>query len=188
LLFLQSATAIAQRETVPKSWECRLITASDLLDAKAPTFEGFKVTAHQIIRNPKLDLRSNPVAKRYRTVIRQEIMEGPNYAGNYRVAVWGCGSSCAMFAVVNLKTGRVITPKDFGSVSGVHFETEAFLPNTESPGGAFRYKKNSRLLVVLGALDEDDSREGAFYFTLQGEKLLQVHETIVEAVCHPSKP
>jgi hypothetical protein len=99
------------------------------------------------------------------------------------VVVWGCGSSCAMFAVVNLKTGRVITPKDFGTVSGVHFETEAFLPKTESPGGAFRYKKDSRLLIVLGALDEDDSREGAFYFQLQGEKLLQIHATIIETTC-----
>ena len=39
-----------------------------------------------------------------------------------------------MFAVVNLKTGRVITPEWFSEVVGVNLYADEFLPNTESDG------------------------------------------------------
>ena len=40
------------------------------------------------------------------------------------MAIWGCGTSCAMFAIVNLKTGRVITPEGFHSTSTVYFDVD----------------------------------------------------------------
>jgi hypothetical protein len=124
-----------------------------------------------------LDLQNNPIAKMYRTVIRSEMRRGVNFAGHYRVAVWGCGSSCAQFAVVNLSTGPVITANDIRSVSGVHLGADDFLPHTDSDAWGFRFKRNSRLLVLVGALNEDDSNQGAFYFVLTGEKLVLVHTT-----------
>jgi len=32
---------------------------------------------------------------------------GPNFAGQFTLVRWGCGSSCIMYAVVSAKTGRV---------------------------------------------------------------------------------
>lgn len=88
-----------------------------------------------------------------------------------------------MFAVVNLKTGRVITPKSFSAVSEVHVLADDFLQDTESKSWVVRFKRNSKLLVAIGALDEDDDREGAFYFLLEGESLRLIHSTVVKKNC-----
>jgi len=114
--------------------------------------------------------------------------EGANFAGHYRVAFWGCGASCAMFAVVNLITGRVITPKEFATVVGIHLAADDFLSGTASSGWGFRFKNDSNLLVALGAPDEDESRSGAYYFLLEGEKLRLVHTTRINKNCENAKP
>lgn len=164
---------------------CRIVTSSDLTDGKAPTFAAYRAATAQVSASPRLDLKSGPTARMYRTVLRQEIAQGPNFAGHYRVAVWGCGSSCAMFAVVNLNSGRVITPEGFSVTSAVYFgvDDQKLFPDSQSEDGLFGFRKDSRLLVVLGDLDEDESREGAFYFVLDAERLRLVHSTLVRKDC-----
>jgi hypothetical protein len=162
----------------PQATRFCFISANDLVDASAPRFEKYPVKPSPPSSPAKLNLQSNPIAKTYRTVIRQQMREGANFAGHYRVAVWGCGTSCAQFAVVNLNTGRVITTDGIHNVSGVYFAADEFLPNTESEGGGFRFRKDSRLLVLLGAMNEDDSREGVFYYALKDEKLQLLHKTL----------
>jgi len=56
----------------------------------------------------------------------------------------------------------------------------AFCPTRKAIRGAFRFKKNSQLLVLLGAINEDESQEGAFYFLLKAEKLELVHNTLAK--------
>jgi len=63
-----------------------------------------------------------------------------------------------------------------------------FLPSTDSDDWGFRYKRGSTLLVVMGARDEDESREGAYYFVLKGERLRPVHSTVVKKNCENLKP
>jgi hypothetical protein len=174
------------QQDVPTAFDkCRIVTSSDLTDRKAPTFATYRVSVPKILDNPKLDLKSNPTAKMYRSLLRQEISQGPNFAGHYRVAIWGCGSSCAMFAVVNLKTGRVITPQGFSATSAAYFDVvgQKVFPESQSESGLFGFRKDSGLLVVLGDLDEDERREGAFYFVLEAEGLRLVHSTLVEKDC-----
>ena len=176
----------AQQDDGPSAYDkCRLVTSADLADKKAPTFAAYRVRSLETVENPRLDFKSNPIARMYRTLLRQEVALGPNFAGHYRVAVWGCGSSCAMFAVVNLKTGRVISPDGFSHTSGVDFGVESWdvLPQSQRDAGLFGFRKDSRLLVVLGDLDEDESREGAFYFVLDHERLRLIHSTPVEKDC-----
>ena len=175
--------AFGQTDEPTPAQKCQLITASDLADAKAPDFREYATTAREVVSTPKLDMQSNQIARKYQAVLRQEIAEGANYAGHYRVAFWGCGSSCAMFAVIDLKTGTVITAREFKSVSGVHLAADDFLPGTASDGWGVRYKKDSSLLVVLGAPDENESRAGAYYFLIQGERLRLVHKTRVKRDC-----
>jgi hypothetical protein len=165
--------------------ECRLIKATDLVDPHAPTFDAYPVIREEVV-NPKLNPASNTNARKYRTVLRLAIAEGPNFAGYYRLVHWGCGTSCAMFAVVNLKTGRVMTPESFSEVVGVNLYADEFLPNTESDGWGFRHRSDSKLLVLAGALlheNKNDSKEGAFYFVLKGEKLHLIHSTPVRKNC-----
>jgi hypothetical protein len=154
------------------------IGAKDLADKSAPKFDRYVSNDAPSKAPAKLDLRSSPIAKMYRTVIRQEMSQGANFAGFYRVAVWGCGSSCAQFAVVNLKTGSVITAQGVDNVSDVDFAADDFLPRANSGTVSFRFRKDSRLLVIVGAINEDDSKEGAYYYVLKGEKLRLIHKTI----------
>jgi hypothetical protein len=177
-------TGVSQDE--PSAFEkCRYVTGPDLADAKAPSFRDFSVNGERARPPFRLDLASNPIAKRYRTVLRLDVEKGPNFAGHYRVVFWGCGTSCVMFAAVNLESGRVITPPDFGDVSGVLFDAADFLSEQSDPSSSslVRFNAASRLLVVIGDLDEDESREGAFYFVLEREKLRLVHTTKVKKDC-----
>jgi len=168
--------------------KCRFVTAADLADAAAPAFGEYPTAAAKVVSASQLDLKSNPIARRYRTVLRREMAEGPNYAGHYRLAFWGCGASCAMFAVINLRTGSVITPKEFGYVLGTNLAADDFLAGAPSDGWGFRFMRNSSLLVVLGAPDEDESKTGAYYFVLQDEKLHLIHTTIPTKNCENTKP
>jgi hypothetical protein len=93
-----------------------------------------------------------------------------------------------MFAVVNLKTGRVITAREFATVSGTSLAADEFLSSAKSDYWGFRYTNGSSLLVVLGAPDEDKPRTGAYYFTLQGESLHLIHTTHVRKTCKDAKP
>ena len=71
----------------------------------APRFEEFPVAA-------MFDVTPAPVilvsarARRFRTVLTTQAKERPNFAGQYRVATWGCGSDCHAFAIIDAKTGR----------------------------------------------------------------------------------
>ena len=52
-----------------------------------------------------------------------------------------------------------------------------FSPGVNSDGG-MRFKKDSRLLVLVGTVNEDESNQGAFYYVLKGHKLELIHKTI----------
>jgi hypothetical protein len=184
---------LPSQQDAPSAFDqCRIVTSSDLADRKAPRFAAYHVPVAQITERPKLDLKSNPTARSYRTLLRSEMSKGPNFAGQYRVVIWGCGTSCAMFAIVNLQTGRVITPEGFYATSTVHFyvEDQKLFPDSQSEDEVFGFRRDSRLLVVVGDLDEDESREGAFYLVLEAEHLRLVHSTIVKKDCERlgSKP
>jgi hypothetical protein len=187
-MLLISTAAFAQRDDLTPAEECRFVTSADLSDPKAPSFKNYPADPKEVVLDPKLDLTSNPIARMYRTVLRQEIAKGPNFAGHYRVASWGCGTSCAMFAVVDLKTGRVMTTREFFALSGDYLAADDFLRGTKSDDWGFRYKNDSSLLVVLGAPNEDESKAGAYYFILQGERLRLIHTTRVVKKCEDVKP
>ncbi|MBI5215970.1 MAG: hypothetical protein HY960_09460 [Ignavibacteriae bacterium] len=55
----------------------------------------------------KVNLKSHPDARKFRTRLKEAATGGPNFAGHYVVVDWGCGSSCQQFAIINLQTGDV---------------------------------------------------------------------------------
>ncbi len=162
---------------------CRVITGKDLTDPKAPNLSSYLVTKPERVPNPRLDLSTSPVGRRYKTVFRQQVQKGPNYAGHYRVVVWGCGSSCAGFAVVNLETGGVLDAEGVHAMSGVDFEVGDFLTGTDSEDTSFRYRKDSKLLIAIRAPDEDAGREGVFYYLSRDERLKLIHFTPAKKAC-----
>src|SRR5450432_4443827 len=45
--------------------------------------------------------------RRFRTMIREGAAKGPNFAGRYTIADWGCGAGCVSIAVIDAKDGKV---------------------------------------------------------------------------------
>ena len=72
-----------------------------------PRFSQYLVDTSSSILKPKVNLRSDPEALRYRTRLHRGANKGPDFADIYKVIIWGCGTECQHFAIVNLKSGKV---------------------------------------------------------------------------------
>lgn len=80
-----------------------------------PRFDQYQIAVSK--SNPKPpDLRSHKDARLFRTNLRNAAKDGVNFAGNYALTYWGCGSSCGVGAIVDLKTGKVFFPKQLDGV------------------------------------------------------------------------
>src|SRR5882724_4148471 len=73
VLLIPSIASLGQQVQAPS--ECRLIKAADLVDPLAPSFDAYPVFREEVA-NPRLNLASNPIARKYRTVLRLAITEG----------------------------------------------------------------------------------------------------------------
>jgi hypothetical protein len=162
------------------SKDCYPITANDLHRKNAPDFAQYAALERLTSEVAPVDLNSSSLARRFRTVLRQGATEGPNFAGIYTVVGWGCGSSCVSFAIINNKTGKVIAPSGINSVSGVELHADDFEPHTNSKYWGLRFKLDSKLLIVVGAINEDEKREGAFYYLLENEKLKPIFSILTK--------
>jgi hypothetical protein len=83
-----------------------------LLLAAAPATDEFSLhpPAHRLTHPPAAPIVGSGHARRYRSVLRAEAREGPNFNGHYRVASWGCGTNCIEWAVIDLESGKVWFP------------------------------------------------------------------------------
>ncbi|WP_051568652.1 hypothetical protein [Crocinitomix catalasitica] len=80
------------------------------------------------------DFSTEPDAKHFRTRINNECANGINFAGQYTLVIWGCGSPCQSGVVVNRKTGEIFG--GYGTSLGSEF------------------KKDSKMIIRnIGALD-----------------------------------
>lgn len=59
------------------------------------------------LANP--DFSTDPDSKRYITRIKNECAKGINFAGQYTLVTWGCGSPCQSGVVVDRKTGKIFS-------------------------------------------------------------------------------
>ena len=65
-----------------------------------------------------LDFRGKPHAPNlvtpkeltYQTQIIEQVKKGPNFAGHYTMAKWGCGNPCVAFVVVDARFGTTFDP------------------------------------------------------------------------------
>jgi hypothetical protein len=142
---------------------CYPITAKDLMREGAPRFDQYPAKAEKIRHPARVNLKSHPMARRYRTMLRRGAAGVPNFPGHYAIVGWGCGTWYVQFAAVDLKSGKVTFPDDFSYISGVHLYGDEFERDSHDQFWGLRYRIDSRLLIAIGSLDEDEKREGAFY-------------------------
>jgi hypothetical protein len=123
-----------------------------------PRFEDYPATESFAGTPAPVDLRSQPWARMYRSALRSDAAAGPNFAGAYTIARWGCGTQCLDWAVVDARTGRV---------HGNPFDSE----------GSLEFRRDSRL-VVLNALQPGElpwpGRTRPAYFVWDGREMVRV--------------
>lgn len=126
-----------------------------------PKFDDYKVGNIYSGKTPSIVLHNNPQARMYRTVLRNEMKKGVNFAGHYTVVVWGCGTSCQSFAIVDQISGRVYFTKELSLVSYTDYWENDY---------GLNYRPDSRLLVVNGRPDEDKDN-GRYFYEWKGNRL-----------------
>ena len=105
---------------------------------------------------------SSGQAHRYRTILRREGLNPPNFAGEYRIVTWGCGTCCNEFAILNQRTGNVFFPP---------FAVACKFPDDSEYGGqvGIDFELDSRLLIITGAKNERGG--GRYFYEWTGKRL-----------------
>ena len=98
---------------------------------------------------------SKPKDRMYRTALRREAKEGPNFAGYYRMVVVGCGLDSFFLAVVDSRTGDVYWPPFECITLAGGFGIPLPEGKGDRPNPAFRL--NSSLFVIAGVEDSLDA-------------------------------
>jgi hypothetical protein len=137
--------------------------------SRVPAFSDYQVPVSK--SRPKApDLKSHKKARLFRTSLRNATKDGVNFAGHFALTYWGCGSSCGVGAIVNLKTGAVFFPDQLNGVWAQDWPGSDSIP--------FGFRKNSRLLVLHGYLPNDYHGNrltyGYHYFEWNGTRLKRV--------------
>jgi len=110
---------------------------------------------------PAVPILATRLQRMFKSHFRFGVHEQPNFAGQYKIVEWGCGSPCLRFAIADLKTGAVYDPP-FDSV-GPDFSQPG---RTNSDWGLI-YRVDSRLLVAQGC-PEDPC--GTYYYEWVGKR------------------
>lgn len=104
-------------------------------------------------------LASHPRASTYRTALRARARRGPDFAGHYTVVQIGCGTGCALIALVDAETGKVFFPAGLRQVHWAGWWHEPHGPE---------YRVSSRLLLVHGQANDEAAEHGIWYFEWTG--------------------
>lgn len=94
-------------------------------------------------RKPKL---TTPGQHRFRTAIRRSVAKGPNFAGRFTIAEWGCGTGCIQVVVVDNESGDVYE-SPFGTLPKAALCLGA---NPDEDRTGITYRLDSSLLIVRG--------------------------------------
>jgi hypothetical protein len=107
-----------------------LILSVGTAAGQAWPFQQYPATVlHAVPARPQLE---TPLAKQHATIIRKGAKQGVNFAGRYRVIDWGCGSSCGVYIIVDVRTGRVFEPPEISrgvdlGIAGPEFRPDSTL-------------------------------------------------------------
>ena len=117
-----------------------ILLVSCLETTKKNTESGDPTPANSEIKGKAaINFESDPIARRYRTVISEKYNElDVNFASYYIITTWGCGSGCVSGAMVDTRDGSVYP-----------------MPADEQWGGNGTYidsKKESNMLATVLAV------------------------------------
>jgi hypothetical protein len=153
---------------------------------RAPRFEEFRAKVWRGKTAP-LNLQSHPLARKYRTLIRQQTRDARvNFAGRYTLASLGCGTGCSITAIVDARTGNAYFPKQLSAWTGIVGDYDP--PENEDP---WTYHSTSRLLRAIGReniggiSEERYGPSGIYYYEWKNNGLRTVKFTHVGSYPDP---
>ncbi|MCA8036191.1 hypothetical protein LGM46_24785 [Burkholderia arboris] len=144
--------------------------ASPAAACASPAFDRYPASAGaRAPRKPAAAPRlAGSEARRYRTVIRDAFAQPANFAGHYRVAIWGCGTDCRNFAILDKNTGATYAMPGVTAISGVMGNDDERVD----------FRAGSRLLIVAGCFNDDcgdgHAKAARFFYEWTGSRLRPV--------------
>jgi hypothetical protein len=139
--------------------------AASAFAAESPRFEDYPV-AKTFRGRPAPPVLSTDKARLFRTVLRREAADGPNFAGHFTIARWGCGAGCVAWAIIDARSGAIwFAPFTVADGRGVPPELAQH---------SIDFRLDSELVVANGSLDEGESA-GTYYYRWRDGKLLMIH-------------
>lgn len=135
---------------------------------RAPRFEDYPAPASFKGRPAPAKIIGSK-AKLFRTAIRKGASSGPNFAGHYTLVMWGCGSSCMQFAIVDAQTGTVYIPAGL-----MQLDTDPWMQHdplaSEEP---VQFRKDSQLLILVGGgyIGRKPRLKGKYFYEWTGNDL-----------------
>jgi hypothetical protein len=140
--------------------------------AALPQHANFAVTPEILSAHSALK-RNNRFSRKYRTRLGEGLRDLPvNFSGHYVMVTWGCGSTCLDGGMVDARTGQA-TALPFLLDSFGSFEVDIADP--------LLYRADSRLVVMLGMLREEDKIPRQYFYEWTHGKLKPLcHAPITE--------
>lgn len=134
--------------------------SKDDLPESAPKFSHYQVRT--VFRGkPTRVVITGAKARQFKTRLREDSRLGPNFAGNYTVVFWGCGTGCAQIAIVNAITGKVIwLPQDWVDI-----------PDEQGVKANRNYRLDSRLLIVTKSRYDARATFTAYFYVMNKDRL-----------------
>ena len=114
----------------------------------------------------KVNFSSLPEAKKYSTAITIGASYGPNFAGHFTFASWGCGTGCGGYAIVDSITGNIVEYIPFNPDSNSHDYNEASRIFIENPKEDFEKYRGKTLKEIP---DDWDAHLTRRYYVLTEE-------------------
>ena len=148
-----------------------LLAALSLGAQDYPAFEQFRVS-EPFNGKPAAPVLKTAEDRMYRTMIRDAAKGGPNFAGHYTIAQWGCGAGCVSIAVTDAADGRIYRGP-FKVLSWELLKYEGRYPSDGDNFEPLAFKKDSRLLIARGCPEEKNCASYFYEWTGAQFKLLR---------------
>ncbi|MBZ0262438.1 MAG: hypothetical protein K8F90_17775 [Hyphomicrobiales bacterium] len=139
--------------------------------AALPRHVDFAVTPQTRLKKAALK-RNNRFARKYRTRLDEGLRDLPvNFAGHYVMVTWGCGTTCLDGGMVDARTGEA---------SALPFPLDSFGSFEVDIADPLLTRADSRLVIMLGMLREEDETPRQYFYEWTGGKL--------KPLCHAIYP
>jgi len=152
-----------------------------------PAFDQYRIAEPKFPGKPARPLIKTPEHRKFRTMILEAAAKGPNFAGHYTIAAWGCGAGCVSIAMVDAATGAVYR----GPFRNLTWEMRKYEDQYAANDDRFEplaYRPDSRLLVARGCPEEANCASYFWEWTGLQFKLIRIIASVPLAVWRGARP